>query len=73
MSEKGGFKKSHIDRFYHLKHLGSWFATYALVMYDRLSQGFPKNKQEWILFALINIAYVGGVTNSLFGSKKVAK
>jgi hypothetical protein len=72
MSKRIAYRKSHIDQYYHFKHFGAWLGTYCLVMYDRLSQGFPENKQEWILFALINLAYIFGATNSLLGSKKVA-
>jgi hypothetical protein len=66
-------KKTCYDNFYHLKHLGTWFGTWALVTYDRLStQGFPKSEQEWFLFLLWQIAFVCGVGISLDGAKKIA-
>lgn len=66
------YSKSSIDTAYHYKHIGAWIGTWALVMYDRLSLGFPSGAQEWTLFVLINIAYVFGATQSLQGAKKIA-
>lgn len=74
MGDKG-FNKSNIEskQFYLLKHIGTWLGHWALTTYYCLVQNWPKTDQDWILFALLQIAYITGVVNSLDGASKVAQ
>lgn len=73
MAKRIAYRKSNIDYLYHYKHLGSRLATYALTLYYILTNdGFPKTKEEWILFLLLNFAYLGGASISVQGGKRVS-
>lgn len=67
------YKKSNIDRFYHWKHFGSHLGLWALTNYYIIQQqGFPQGKEKWILFILLNVAFIFKGNISLQGGKKVS-
>lgn len=74
MSDKG-FSVSNVEskRFYLVKHIGTWLGHWALTTYYCLVQNWPTSDQDWILFGLLQIAYITGVVNSLDGSRKIAR
>lgn len=58
---------------YYGKHLGTWAATLATLLYSELSQHWPANGQEWFLLALKLTPVALGVAVSVQGAKRIAQ
>lgn len=58
------------DKAYRVKHLGMWFFALATYAYQSLGANWPTTAQEWTLFALGCIVFIGGMVQSYTGANK---
>jgi hypothetical protein len=70
-----GFSASNIESklSYHTKNLSPWVVAFATYAYQSLGQNWPKNVQEWTLFALGSIVFVYGFIQNYSSASKIAQ
>jgi hypothetical protein len=70
-----GFEKSNVESklLYHTKNLSPWIMAFATYCYQSLGANWPKDRQEWILFWLGSIVFIGGSLQTYSSASKIAQ